>query len=203
MIVSRTCRRRSVSGARVACDGRVVLTTRNRRGAMIVLVGILLVSMVGLFALAVDFGRLDSLRADLQTSADAAALAGAVELIKEASAAPASDPRTVAIGWVAKNPAMNAAVSVDSVFCGTFADAGPAFLPDYSPTVGCAGGVYNAIEITVSRQSSGLFMAALGVTAPTLKATATAAVSPDTIPFPPYGACLPTNCRVFLVLNRR
>ncbi len=200
--ISRTPRRRSASGAQVAPDGQLLPCAGNRRGAILVLVGMLLVSMVGMLALAVDFGRLDSLKADLQTSADAAALAGAVELLRAASSIPAGDPRSVAAAWVAKNPAMHSAVSVESVLCGTYADAGPAFLPDYSPAVGCGGGAYNAVEVTVSRQSSGLFMAALGVSAPRLRATATAAVSPNTPTFPPYAACLPANCRVYLVLNR-
>ena len=143
--ISRTPRRRSASGAQVAPDGQLLPCAGNRRGAILVLVGMLLVSMVGMLALAVDFGRLDSLKADLQTSADAAALAGAVELLRAASSIPAGDPRSVAAAWVAKNPAMHSAVSVESVLCGTYADAGPAFLPDYSPAVGCGGGAYNGL----------------------------------------------------------
>jgi uncharacterized membrane protein len=165
---------------------------RARRGAIVALVAVLLVAMVGLFALAADFGRLDNLKADLQTSAEAAALAGAVELID----VPPHNPTTavaVAIAWVAKNPAMQATVSVDSAKCGTWYDTGPLFLD----AVGGCSGASNAVKITVSRQSSGLFMSALGVSAPILKATATAAVRPDSAPT--YD-CRPTNdCRVFLV----
>lgn len=56
---------------------------RNRRGATIVLVGILMFSLVGFGAFAIDFGRLYLFRAQLQTTADAAAMAGAIELFHQ------------------------------------------------------------------------------------------------------------------------
>lgn len=187
-MTSRTRYRRSITGhQRLSLGGRGM---RARRGAIVVLVAVLLVAMVGLFALAADFGRLDNLKADLQTSADAAALAGAVELIATPGHNPAN-AAAVAAAWTARNTAMQAPVSVvGSPECGTWYDVGPSFLP-----ASCAAS--NAVRITVSRQSSGLFMSALGVTAPVLRATSTAAVRPDSLPT--YN-CLPTNdCRVFLV----
>jgi uncharacterized membrane protein len=142
--------------------------------------------LFGIAALAVDFGRLDNLRADLQTSADAAALAGAVELIAAGGHNPALAGDT-ARAYATRNPAMQANVTVVSIQCGTWSDASPIFMP----AVGCVP-LLNAVQVTVSRQSSGLFMAALGVTPPNLQATARAAILPDAL------SCLP-NCRVYLV----
>jgi uncharacterized membrane protein len=162
---------------------------------MIPLVGITLVAMVGMLALAVDFGRLESLKSDLQTSADAAALAGAVEFVNCCGHNPLQAD-LAASAWVAKNPAMQASVSVDLVQCGRVDDGTPGVLWPGS----CTLGVSNAVKITVSRQGGGLFMSVLGVTPPTLRATAVAAMRPDLVdPF----ACTPlAMCRVYLVSNR-
>ena len=158
---------------------------RARRGAVIAIVAILFLSLFGIAALAVDFGRLDNLRADLQTSADAAALAGAVELIAAGGHNPALAGDT-ARAYATRNPAMQANVTIVSVQCGSWSDALPVFTPS-----ACVSSL-NAVQVTVSRQSSGLFMAALGVTPPNLQATARAAILPDAL------SCLP-NCRVYLV----
>jgi uncharacterized membrane protein len=162
---------------------------------MIALAGILVVALVAMLALAVDFGRLGNLKADLQTSADAAVLAGAVEFIPLAghNAAVALDS---ARAYVLRNPAMGAVVTVVSAECGTWNDAGPVFL---SSGATCTAGVSNSIRVTVSRQSSGLFMAALGVPAPILRATATVAMRPD---LPNPYSCSNPNCRLYLVPNQ-
>ncbi len=54
-----------------------------RRGGVVVLVAISLTVIMGLAALAVDAGMLYVARTELQASADASALAGAIELLKE------------------------------------------------------------------------------------------------------------------------
>ena len=74
--------RRDASGnaSRVA-SGPSAPRLRARRGAITALVAILLFAVMGILALAVDFGRLDNLKADLQTAADAGAHAGAIELV--------------------------------------------------------------------------------------------------------------------------
>lgn len=193
-MTSRTRFRRSITGhQRLAADGRGL---RARRGAIVALVAVLLVAMVGLFAIAVDFGRLDNLKAELQTSADAAALAGAVELIPVGSHNPLQAANAATL-WVAKNPAMQAPVTVVSSECGSWSDTGaPAWTAEVCGTVNA-----NAVRVSVSRQSSGLFMSAFGITPPTLVVKATAAVSPERLPFPPLPGCLPTSCRVFLVMT--
>ena len=169
---------------------------RARRGAMIPLVGVLLVAMVGMLALAVDFGRLENLKADLQTTADAAALAGAVEIVNCCGHNPLQADLAAA-AWVAKNPAMQAAVTVDLAQCGRVTDG----------TAGvqwpgaCVFGVSNAVKVTVSRQGSGLFMSAFGVTPPILRATSVAAMRPDLV-VDPFSCTPVASCRVYLVSNR-
>ncbi len=190
-MTSRTRRRQSITEYRPSPGA--VRGPRARRGAIVVLVAILLVAMVGMFALAVDFGRLDTLRADLQKSADAAALAGAVELIPVVPHIPA-DAEIVATTWVAKNSAMHSPITVLDAQCGSWTDVGPVFL-----NTSCADPTANSIFVTVSRQSSGLFMTALGVSPPILTAKSAAAVRPDLLLSPPYSVCLPANCRVYLV----
>ena len=163
---------------------------RPRRGAIAAISGLMMVSFIGLLALAVDFGRLGNLKSDLQTSADAAALAGAVELITVAphNGFLAGDTATA---YATRNTAMQATVTVVSAQCGAWFDAAPTFVPWLGGV--CVPLLTNAVQVTVSRQSSELFMAALGVIAPNLRATARAAVLPDAI------TCLPASCRVYLV----
>jgi Flp pilus assembly protein TadG len=56
---------------------------RNRAGATLVVVAILLMVLVGVAGMAIDFARMYAFRAQLQTTADASAQAGAVDLIKD------------------------------------------------------------------------------------------------------------------------
>lgn len=59
---------------------------RSQRGAYLVIVSLLLVVLIGFGALALDLGRLFVLRSEMQNAADAAALAAAMELGREAGA---------------------------------------------------------------------------------------------------------------------
>ena len=56
---------------------------KNRRGATMILVGVSLVALVGVMALAIDMGRMYLFRAQVHVSSDAAALAGAERLLRE------------------------------------------------------------------------------------------------------------------------
>jgi hypothetical protein len=91
-----------------------------RRGAMVILVAIMMVFLLIIVALAVDYGFLVLVRTQLQRSADAAAMAGAWEL---AAAAPGGDPSEIAAAQVNArqqaayyallNPAANAQIVLD------------------------------------------------------------------------------------------
>jgi Flp pilus assembly protein TadG len=53
---------------------------KNRKGIFVVLFGILFMSLMGAAAISIDFARIWAMRNELQTTADAAALAGAVQI---------------------------------------------------------------------------------------------------------------------------
>lgn len=57
---------------------------QNRRGATMIFVGVALLALVGVMALAVDMGRMYLFRAEINVSTDAAALAGAERLLHQA-----------------------------------------------------------------------------------------------------------------------
>ncbi|MGH7719971.1 MAG: pilus assembly protein TadG-related protein [Gemmatimonadaceae bacterium] len=66
---------------------------RNRKGAVAVVVAILMLAFLMIAAVAVDMSRLYALRTQMTTIADAASLAGAVELLKNPSDEGAADLR--------------------------------------------------------------------------------------------------------------
>ncbi len=124
---------------------------RSRRGAIIVMVGVMFMAIVAISAVAIDFSRLWSVKNELETSADAAALAGAIQFI---------GPRVKAL-----------ADSFARAYASTESGHG-------GDGLGGVGGhrevgrqhrhLYpgapdsTAIHVVVSRQSSGLIMNALG-----------------------------------------
>ncbi len=55
----------------------------NERGAVVVWVGVLMVTLFGVSAIVIDIGRVEALRAQMQRACDAAALAGAKQLPDE------------------------------------------------------------------------------------------------------------------------
>lgn len=134
---------------------------KSRRGAIVVMLGIMAVTLMSISAISIDFSRMWTLRNELQTSADAAAHAGAVQL-----APPNNAGLTTAVvaSYAALNPAMQGAVTVDSVILGDWDDASKTFIPNAATT--------DAVSVTVSRQSTGLMMSFLGVTQPRIKARA-------------------------------
>jgi Flp pilus assembly protein TadG len=136
---------------------------KSRRGAIVVMLGIMAVTLMSISAISIDFSRLWTLRNELQTSADAAAHAGAVQLSPPNNAG-ATDSVVRAYG--AANLAMQGTVTVDSVIFGNWDDTTKTFTPSPpAPSV-------DAVSVTVSRQSTGLMMAFLGVTQPRIKARA-------------------------------
>jgi hypothetical protein len=137
------------------------MTLKARRGAVVVMLGIMIVALVSVSAISIDFSRLWTLRNELQTSADAAAHAGAIQL-----SAPNNAGQTIAAAtaYANVNLAMQASVTVDSVELGDWDDAARSFTPGASHT--------DAVRVVVSRQSTGLIMALMGVAAPRMKARA-------------------------------
>jgi hypothetical protein len=138
---------------------------RARRGAVVVMLGIMMVTLVSVSAVSIDFSRLWTLRNELQTSADAAAHAGAIQLLPPNNA---GNTISTATSYANVNLAMQALVTVDSVELGDWDDDTRTFHTAPPATT------IDAVRVVVSRQSSGLIMALLGVNAPRLKARATA-----------------------------
>ena len=136
---------------------------KQRRGAVIVMVGIMMVTLVGISAISIDFSRLWALRNELQTSADAAAHAGAIQLQPPNNA---GNVIAAATAYANVNKAMQGTVTVDSVEPGDWDDVTRSFTPLPAATH------TDAVRVVVSRQSSGLIMGLLGVAPPRLKARA-------------------------------
>lgn len=136
---------------------------KARRGAIIVMLGIIAVAMMSVTAISIDFSRMWTLRNELQTSADAAAHAGAVQL------SPPNNSWVTAVdsavrALAAANLAMAGAVTVDSIIYGNWDDTTKTFYPN--------AGTTDAVSVTVSRQSTGMIFSFLGVTEPRIKARA-------------------------------
>jgi hypothetical protein len=136
---------------------------KSRRGAVVVMLGIMIVALTSVSAISIDFSRLWSLRNELQTSADAAAHAGAVQLSPPNNAGLTD---SVARAYATRNPAMTRSVTVDSVVLGDWDDVNRVFIAPPANTV------TDAVSVVVSRVSSGLIMRMLGIGPPRLKARA-------------------------------
>jgi len=141
-----------------------VVRLKARRGAFIALLGVTIVALIAVASVALDFSRLWTLRNELQSSADAGAHAGAIQLLPPNAGADADDS---ASSFATKNKAMGSLVTVDSAVLGHWNDVAKSFT---SATMG--GSPIDAVSVFVSRQSNGLFMALLGVNAPRLRARA-------------------------------
>lgn len=92
----------------------------SRRGAAAPLVAVSSVTLVGMAALAIDTGLLYRARTELQACADAAALAGAVELLDKDRLKGAPNlteemtaARQAAAAWAARNEIVNASPTLD------------------------------------------------------------------------------------------
>ena len=136
---------------------------KARRGAVIVMVGIMMVTLVSISAISIDFSRLWALRNELQTAADAGAHAGAIQLQPPNNA---GNTVAAATAYANVNKAMQGTVTVDSVELGDWDDVARTFTAGAAHT--------DAVRVVVSRQSTGLIMGLVGVSAPRLKARAVA-----------------------------
>ena len=122
---------------------------KNRRGAVVVTVALLATGLMMAAAVAVDASRMHLMRAQLQTAADAAALAAAVELIRGPS--DIDDLRDavqlVAEEYASRNPVMGGAPSVDRPFLCLWDASGAC--PERQP-----GQTPSAVRITLRHQAT-------------------------------------------------
>jgi Flp pilus assembly protein TadG len=159
---------------------------RQRRGNIVVLSVILMVGMLGMIAFAIDTGYINVARAQLQNSADAAAIAGAWKLMPPPSLTSpnnltlASDARESAEEFAALNKVLKASPTLgeEDVQVGYIANPSD----PQSPFVATGFGTPNAVQVTVRRsadQNGALalfFGGVIGTSSVNTQASATAAL---------------------------
>jgi len=141
---------------------------RNRKGVFVVLFGIMFMSLMAAAAISIDFARVWSMRNELQTSSDAASLAGAVQIATTPNDTVAI--KAAAVDYASRNKAMGVAVIVDSAIVGFWKDTPTPPDSNWHPRTP----PWNAVRTVVRHSTNGLIMGALGITAPSVRARSTA-----------------------------
>ncbi len=128
---------------------------RNRRGAAAALFLVMTVALLGVMAVTIDVTRLMAIRAELQTAADAAALAGVIELLNDGG----DSSRDTAIAYAARNSAETDVVVVapEDVIFGTW----DPFTNTFTPLPGAAGA--DAVEVKARKVVGNWFAWALNI----------------------------------------
>lgn len=140
---------------------------RDRRGVTAIIVVLTLTVLMGFTAFAVDFGRSYAFKAQLQTVADASAMAGALEILR---ATPLEAP-TAANDYAARNPVENTAGVLESVEPGTFTDAA-----GFVPVGSFADPAVNAVRTTAVYTVGYTFGRVLGFNEGLIRAQAIGAI---------------------------
>jgi hypothetical protein len=116
---------------------------RRRRGAILALFVILCVVLLGLLALTVDVGLIQTSRREAQVAADSAALAAAAYVPSSTTDATAAAVEFAGYNKIADTPIVAASVDVEF---GTWAPSQGVFTPALSPG--------NAVKVTVRRDAT-------------------------------------------------
>jgi Flp pilus assembly protein TadG len=160
----------------------------DRRGGVMIYSAMLMVVGVGAGAVAVDFGRLELLRTEMQHAADAAALAGAVQLNGQDD----SITRATNVAENAMSPSSNVPSSGNDAL--TIKEV--KFYSDYATKTGTASGIdAKFIEVKFDPKQVNLMFAPVlsavfgGPTTSTLNAGAVARVRPFVCHAPPLMMC--------------
>jgi len=127
---------------------------KERRGQVVILAALMMTALAGMSALVLDVGTLMLTKSQLQTAADAAALAGANDLNNNGSAATASSSAT------------------------SYSQMKPGLSTDNVTVVVTNNSTTRQVQVTASRVASFLFAPLLGSSNSTVSASATAAVYP-------------------------
>ena len=138
------------------------MNTRERRGAITVMAGVSMVCLTVFGAVAIDTTRLFTSRAELQTVADAGALAGAIQMLRDSSVAVDS-----ATAYAVRNGLRLTADTPDSisVTTGVWSSATGAFIAGADPA--------DAMRVRVARHVNFLLAQMLGGSGVSLAASAT------------------------------
>ena len=146
----------------------------ERRGAVLVMVALLLTVLLGFGAFAIDLSRVMAHRSELQRSADAAALAGALQLVT-VSPQFADD---VAVSYSSLNPVMGKPPDSITVEYGRW--IGTFLTGDCNPNCGQnSASLSDAIRVQLSSSTPSIFAQVLGVDSSVVRAEAIAWASPN------------------------
>lgn len=134
-------------------------TTHQRRGGILVLLAVSLVTVMGFLVLAIDVGSLHRERRLSQTAADAGALGGAAEIYRGRSDLVVGSSQTEAIRNGFENGTGSDVVTVS-----------------YPPVTGPRAGNYQYVEVVVQRSVPAIFAVVFGVNLTTIQTRAVAGV---------------------------
>ena len=136
---------------------------RDRKGVIVVIFALMMVVLMGAAAMSIDMSRIWAMRNELQTSADAGALAGAIQLTPPFNPDYAGDSAT---SLARRNRVLGDLPMVDEVQIGVWDDDAGTFTNLATPA--------NAVRIVVSHPTNGLIIGMLGIAAPRVHANAIA-----------------------------
>lgn len=122
----------------------------SRKGSVVVLSAVMMIFLVGLLAFGVDLGLAYISRAELQRSADAAAISAAYDLLDQQLENPFDPPsdtlaRATAIDFARRNSVANGSPTVPD------ADIEIGFLASPSGSISSGVGTSNAVRVTVKK----------------------------------------------------
>jgi Flp pilus assembly protein TadG len=176
---------------------------KNRRGVAMMIVALITVTLLTILAVVVDMSRMYNQKNELQTVADAAALAGIIEQIDDTT-----NTIDSSVNYGQRNKVLQKGVTINpaEVICGTWND----LTQTYGGDSGHCGKFDNAVTVTVHDSARYLFPALLG-TSKTITAVARAyaayvgdqkCVKPWAIPYTKLTKTLqPTNTDSLRDLN--
>lgn len=119
---------------------------RNRRGAIVVMTGIFIVALMLLTAISVDASRIFAARNELQTAADAAALAGALQLLDDASTAADS-----ARAYARRNRVEQRLIDSVEIRYGVWKPSERVFIVDGNPADAVRVTIHHALPMSLAR----------------------------------------------------
>ncbi len=132
------------------------MRNKPRRGAMLVLVAIMMVALLSFLAVVVDLSRMYAQKNELQTSADAASTAGVIALLADTTTVVDS-----ALSFGARNQVLKKTISLfpADVQCGIWNDTTGVYTPS-----GHCGSFENAVAVTTRDSANYVFPLLLGAT---------------------------------------
>lgn len=138
----------------------------SRAGVTLPIIVLLLATLIGMAAFAIDISRMYVIRAQLQTAADAGALAGAERLLDQSPGSAADS----AFAYASRNLVDRTAPEVPSIVPGHWA------FPGFTPTGGFSDPSTNAVQVTTGHTGNYIFAPIYRIFNRTLGATAIAAL---------------------------